>query len=173
MMKPAFFLLSSSLRRSAILSWKGLPAYFTGWTRTFSTGLAGRSLPQTKSTKFCWIPTKDDPFFSRVSASFRAPAMYCFGLSVRVIRRILREFALTGRDQGWVDTNSLATLGLFRCPFLPAGNALNAALEKLPVAVQLLRSLVEITAIGGQGSFAQGNDRSTRRSREARDKFCN
>lgn len=74
MMNPDFFFESSSLRKSFTFSWNDLPAYLTGCTRTFSRGRTGRSLPQTRSTRFCWIPTSDEPFFSSVSANFRAPA---------------------------------------------------------------------------------------------------
>lgn len=74
---PDFFCFSSSLRRSAIFSWKLLPAYLSGWTLTSSLGRDGLSFPQTKSTKFCSTPRSEEPFFTRVSASLRAPAASC------------------------------------------------------------------------------------------------
>lgn len=74
MTNPAFFCFSSSLRRSLIFSWNVLPANSSGWTVTSSLGRGGRSLAQTRSTRFCSTPTSGDPFFLRVSVSLRAPA---------------------------------------------------------------------------------------------------
>ena len=97
---------------------------------------------------------------------------------------------LTSRDQRRVHANGFASLGLFRSPmsrsvfcqfsarclssipFLPRGDTLDTALEELPIAIELLGGLVEITAIGGEGGLAEGNNRSTGRTREARDEFC-
>jgi len=75
MMNPALFFACSSFRNSLIFSWKGFPAYSTGWTLTFSLGRGGRSLPQTRSTRFCFTATSDAPALLRVSESLRALAV--------------------------------------------------------------------------------------------------
>lgn len=56
-------------------------------------------------------------------------------------------------------------------PFLPCGYALDSALQELPVGIQLFRGLVEVPSIGGQCSFAQGDNCSTGRARESRNEF--
>lgn len=56
-------------------------------------------------------------------------------------------------------------------PFLPCGYALDSTFQELPVGIQLFRGLVEVPSIGGQRSFAQGDDCSTGRARESRNEF--
>jgi hypothetical protein len=113
MINPAFFLDSRSLRSSDTFSWKVFPEYLSGCTRTFSLGRAGRSLPQTKSIKFSWTPTRVDPFFSRVSASFRAPAIE---VQHHYPHSRPQAAKLTRCDQRGIDTNGLASLGLLCGP---------------------------------------------------------
>lgn len=109
---PAAFLDSSSLRKSAILSWKLFPANLSGWAVTFSLGGAGRSLSHTRSTRFCWTPTNDEPLFLRVSVRLRAPP-----IGVQFVLHLYSvACSLTSRDQSRIDTDHLATLGLSGSP---------------------------------------------------------
>jgi hypothetical protein len=79
-MRPALFFFSSSFLTSAIFSSKDLPQNSSPRILTFSFGRGGFSLPQTRSTRLDWIPTRlEPPFFLIFSASLRASAMACQG----------------------------------------------------------------------------------------------
>lgn len=186
-MNPTFFFVSNSLRSSVTFSWKGLPAYFSGCTRTFSLGRGGRSLPQTKSTRFCWMPTSDDPFFSRVSASLRAPAVenesHGPGSNMgptQYLRAVIRDGStptalppsacsvVLRHNESSCYRQAQAHLSI---PFLPRRHTLISAPQEQPVVIQLLRSLVEVPSIGGQSGFGHGNNRGASGARETRDKL--
>lgn len=65
--------------------------------------------------------------------------------------------------------NDLAPLHPIHGPFLDGRNILDALLKELPVGVELLFSLVEISTVGGQGSLIVRNDCIARRASEAAD----
>lgn len=109
MMNPALFFSSSSFRSSLIFSWKGFPAYLTGWTLTFSLGRGGRSLPQTRSTRFCFTPTSCAPDLLRVSASLRALAVW--------FQR--RSFSNVPRE-GWLHSQAVMVVGSTPTTFPPS-----------------------------------------------------
>lgn len=95
---------------------------------------------------------------------------------------------LTCGDDAGVNADRLAAFRLIRSParfskvlegvsrrqlpFLPGRDILQALLQKLPVVVQLLLSLVEIASIGGEGSLLESDDGSSCGAREAANKLC-
>jgi hypothetical protein len=52
---------------------------------------------------------------------------------------------------------------------LPRGDVLDALLEKLPVLIKLLGSLVEIPAVRGESGLVKRNNGTAGRAGEARD----
>ena len=62
---------------------------------------------------------------------------------------------------GWVYCYHLAALGLIGCPLLDGGDILYALLQQLPIAVQLLLSLVKVAAVGRESSLVLRDDSVT------------
>ena len=68
-----------------------------------------------------------------------------------------------------IHSDDLASLDSVHCPFLDGWDVLDTLLQQLPVAVQLLLSLVEVATIGGQGSLVVRNHCVASRASEAAD----
>lgn len=71
------------------------------------------------------------------------------------------------RHDAWIHAHRLPAGDLVRGPFLDRGDVLEALLEELPVAVELLLGLVEVAAVGGEGGLLMGDDGIARGAREA------
>ena len=83
---------------------------------------------------------------------------------------LLGELARIGsRDDARVHADDLAALDLVGGPFLYGGHVLDALLQQLPVAVQLLLGLVEVAAVGRERRLVVGDDGVSGRAREAAD----
>lgn len=156
--KPEEFFFASTALRDSIFSDIGFPANFSSSTVTALLGRGGLSLPHTSSTRLVLIGNNPSPplrFIRSLSA---------FAFSVNLESRVRRAVGiLTCSQKSWVNSYSLSVLCTLACPrhispssisrrsispFLPGWNVWKALLQELPISINLLLCLVEVTSIG-------------------------
>jgi hypothetical protein len=90
-----------------------------------------------------------------------------------LLLNLLSQLARIGcRDDARIDADNLAALDLVGGPFLDGGHVLDALLQELPVAVELLLGLVEVAPVGGKGGLLVRDDGIACRAGEAADVCC-
>ena len=112
---------------------------------------------------------------ARASRSFCAPyqihQVLVDGLVLAALfLDLLSKFTGVRRgDNTRIDADNLASLSLIGSPLLDRGHVLDALLQQLPIAVQLLLGLVEVASVGREGSLVVRDDGVASGASEATD----